>query len=368
MRIFEFLENIKILINKKYDLVFYSESKNYSKLFNLAIKDLSKVNNLKILYASSDKEDKLLFTNVDKIYIGKNFILSILFNLIQAKILITTTTDLGNNLLKKNNKKENYIYFFHSPVSTHKFYTKSAFDNYDYIFCNGDYQLIELQKLENINNSKNKVYKKIGYLYFDYLDKFKNEKKDNQVLIAPSWNSRKKNFTSLNCLKLLQNLLDNTEYKIVFRPHPEQLKRDYETIQLIKKKFNNTENFYLDLSDDNTNFMKSSDILISDYSGIALEFIMIFQRPVIFINDVPKIHNNDFEKVDRVTIEDDIRAKFGYQIKPDDISLIHNHIQYAIDDFNLKKYSIDKFLRSNFYNFGNSNKYFCKEILNILKK
>ena len=86
------------------------------------------------------------------------------------------------------------------------------------------------------------------------------------------------------------------------------------------------------------------------------------------MNDVPKIHNQDFKKVNKIPIEDDIRDKFGYQINPDDIDLIHNHIQYAINNFNKKKFLIKNFLNSNFYNFGNASKYFCEEVLKILEK
>tara|TARA_B100000768_G_C11277521_1_gene376715 strand:+ start:1239 stop:2345 length:1107 start_codon:yes stop_codon:yes gene_type:complete len=366
MLIFKYIESINLLYNKKYDLVFYSESKNYNKLFYPLIKNLSKKKEIKILYASSDEKDKLFLDNVENLFIGKGFILSILFNLINAKVLITTTTDLGNNLLKKNNNKKNYVYLFHSPVSVHKFYTKNAFDNYDYIFCNGEYQLIELKKLENLNKSKEKIYKKTGYLYFDYLNLYKNENKNNQILIAPSWNFKKENFTSLNSLKLIQNLLSNTNYKIIFRPHPEQIKRDSEAIKLIKNFFCDNENFFLDLSTNNTKFLKNSDLIITDYSGIALEFIMIFKRPAIFVNDIPKIHNKEFQKISQNTIEDDIKSKFGYQLKPKDLNQIEKHVQIALKNFDLKKKLIDEYLIDNFYNFGNSIKYTSEEILKIL--
>ena len=124
MKIFDFFDSFRLLINKKYDLVFYSENKNYNKLFSLAVEDLSKIKSLKILYATSDKEDKLDYTNVENIYLGKNFILSILFNLIQTKILITTTSDLGNNLLKKNNKKKIIFIFPFSRKHTQILYKK----------------------------------------------------------------------------------------------------------------------------------------------------------------------------------------------------------------------------------------------------
>lgn len=366
MLILNHLRNINLLLNHKYDLVFYSESKNYNKLFYSLVKNLSQNRNLKILYISSDQNDKILLNNIKNLFVGDGLILSVFFNLIKAKILITTTADLGNNLIKKNNKIENYVYLFHSPVSAHKLYTKSAFNNYDYIFCNGDYQLLELKKLENMNKSKEKIYKKTGYLYFDYLNTFKNKKKKNQILIAPSWNIKRKNFTSVNSLKLIYTLLSNTRYKIIFRPHPEQLKRDTKSIELIKTNFSKDKRFFLDLSDDNLKSLKNSALLITDYSGIALEFVLIFKRPVIFINDVPKIHNIEFEKISKNTIEDEIRNKFGHQINVNEINDIKYQIELAIKNFNFKEKFIDDYLINKFYNFGKSINCASKELINIL--
>ena len=67
--------------------------------------------------------------------------------------------------------------------------------DYDIIFCAGEYHYNELRKLEEINNSKKKFLPKTGYLYFDYLSKNNKElKKEDFVLVAPSWNYNKKIF------------------------------------------------------------------------------------------------------------------------------------------------------------------------------
>jgi YidC/Oxa1 family membrane protein insertase len=67
-----------------------------------------------------------------------------------------TMTDLENNILKRNKFVKNYIYFFHGAVSTTKIYTSTAFDNYDTILCNGDYQVNEIRQREKLANLKKK--------------------------------------------------------------------------------------------------------------------------------------------------------------------------------------------------------------------
>ena len=69
-----------------------------------------------------------------------------------------TLTDLNNHELKRSIRCKNYAYIFHSLVSTHKSYNQNAFNNYDIIFSNGEYQKKELLKLEEINSSKKKKY------------------------------------------------------------------------------------------------------------------------------------------------------------------------------------------------------------------
>ena len=72
--------------------------------------------------------------------------------------MLMTLTDLNNHELKRSLYCKKYAYIFHSLVSTHKTYNKNAFNNYDIIFSNGEYQKNELLRLEEINISKKKKY------------------------------------------------------------------------------------------------------------------------------------------------------------------------------------------------------------------
>ena len=63
---------------------------------------------------------------------------------------------LLNNIIKKNSFVKNYIYFFHGAVSTTRIYTSTAFDNYDTILCNGEYQIKEIKQREELESLKEK--------------------------------------------------------------------------------------------------------------------------------------------------------------------------------------------------------------------
>ena len=155
--LFEFFRLFKIInkyANQNFKIVFYSENQTYQKYSYILLNYLAENYPHEVLYVSSDKNDVLENKKIIYLHIGNQFLLQFFFIRLKAKNLFTTTTDLGNNILSKTKKVKNYIYYFHSPVSTTKVYTAKAFDNYDTILCIGEFQKNEIQKREEIDNKK----------------------------------------------------------------------------------------------------------------------------------------------------------------------------------------------------------------------
>jgi len=345
-------KNINLINSKKPKFIFYSENKSYQKYILLLIELLSKKYIDNIYYVSSDKNDQINTSNVINVYIGEGMLRHYFFSSLNAENIFMTVTDLNNNLIKKTKKVKNYIYYFHAPASTTKIYTSTAFDNYEMIFCNGDYQVDEIRKRELLKKIPKKKLIKTGYFYFDYLqNKIKNQILVDEVLIAPSWNYNKKNFFNENFELIIEKIL-NKGFKVRFRPHPENLKRSQSILNNIKKKFNN-KNFIFDDDSENITSMESAKCLITDNSGIAIEYILLFNKPVLYFQDFDKIHNTEFEKYnDLMTMEDKVKNKFGYTFEINDIDNIDLIINKSIKDFKNKDLEIKIFLNDNFYNFG----------------
>ena len=51
--------------------------------------------------------------------------------------------------------------------------------------------------------------------------------------------------------------------------------------------------------------------MISDWSGVAIEFALAFKKPVLFIDAPPKCKNPEYKKLNLVPIEISIRNKIG---------------------------------------------------------
>lgn len=367
------LNNILFFFKKIFEInkirpkfVFYSENKAYLKYSYLLVEYLSKKFPGEVYYISSDLNDQIKDLNVTNIYVGKGFLLQYFFKIIKADNFFMTITDLdNNNIIKKNSFVKNYIYFFHAAVSTTRNYTSQAFDNYDVILCNSIHQIKEIKFREKVKNLKPKKLIKSGYFYFDYLkSKIVDTNTPDEILVAPTWNKNKLNFINEDFEEILHKLL-NFGYRVRFRPHPETIKRSYNLMNLYKEKFKKY-NFIFDETNENFLSMKNAKCLITDNSGISIEYMMIFKKPVIFYNNFYKNHNKDFDIYKKLNpLEDLIKDNLGYEFNKYQIKGINKIIDEAIYHFDKKK--IDVFLNKNFYNVGNTIDFFSNNITNICK-
>jgi YidC/Oxa1 family membrane protein insertase len=351
--IFEFFKLPDIF--KKY--VFFSEGSSYSNVFENIILKLIK-NKVKVTYITSDKNDKILNLKNNyckSFYISKTIGQILLLNNINCEYLFMTMPDLGNFHVKKSNYCKNYIYLFHSPVSTNMIYRNKAFINYDTILCVGEHHYLELKDYKDKYNLKNQKLIKFGYPKIDNLLKKHSENKNNyikkKVSIAPSWGL--KNLINIFNNEFYESLLSNN-YILNLRPHSNIQKKDYRVLKSIIKKYKNNSSFKIENSNETFKEVFDSEYLITDWSGIGLEFAFITERPVIFIDTEKKINNMKYNDISHLPIEITLRDQIGIIVKLENIKYINKYLE-EID--NKKKYFQNNILEARkkyIYNLGNS--------------
>jgi CDP-glycerol glycerophosphotransferase (TagB/SpsB family) len=129
-------------------------------------------------------------------------------------------------------------------------------------------------------------------------------------------------------------------------------------INSLKNKFSN-EKFILDETSENLNSMENAKCLITDSSGIAIEFVLLFKRPVLYFDDNEKIHNTEFEDYnDLITMDQKVKETFGYTFRKGDIKDLDALINKSILEFKNKDIKIKDFIDDNFYNYGSTIKSF----------
>jgi len=333
-----FLSYLKLVrSNNNKKIFFFSESKNYRNYLLNLIQILEKENNLSVIYLTSDLDDLEKISNkVIPIYIGTGFFRVLIFTFIKCEMVIMTLTDLGNHEIKRSKNCKNYVYLFHSLVSTHKSYTHRAFENYDVILSNGEYQKRELEICEKLFDFKKKKIFNTGYLYFENLFENKinhvNNIDEKKILIALSWNKNSKNLFDNYAENITKRLIDK-KFNVILRTHPETLKRSNRTLKNIKKNFIKFDNFELNTDLTNLRPLNDSSLLITDNGGMALEYFITQKKPVLYINYSDKIHNDFFEKIKLNALEDEFKKDIGTSIEIDQLDKLESFIKEAKENF-----------------------------------
>lgn len=347
-------KTVKEIVAVKYPVVFYAENRHYYQYFKNLLEELQKQEGLDICYITSDKNDPVLLSasgRVKAFYI--RWWLAFLFSRLRASVMIMTMPDLDNYIFKKSPSVDKYIYIFHAIVSTHQQYTKKAFDNYNTIFCTGQYQAEEIRLAERKNQLLTKELVGYGYPLIDAIkDRYNLYKKQSgknslRVLIAPSWYQH---CIFDTCLEKLVLQLSKFPYEVYIRPHPEYVKRRKRKFEALKKMVAGRDNLYFDYSMDVVQSLVEADILLTDRSGIALEYALGTHRPVLFIETPPKVINPNWKQLDIEPVENQIRSQIGIAILPEEMESIGHKINELLDiqnDYSLRLQSLEKELLFN---------------------
>jgi len=312
------LKKFEKLSDIERSIVFYAENKASMNHFRLLINYLTEEMNLKICYITSVKNDPIFLEkneNVNSFFIGDGTARTKFFLTLKAKILIMDMPDLETYHIKRSKVfPVHYIYIFHSMFSIHSYLRKGAIDNFDTIFCVGKHHVNEILEIEKIYGLKPKKLIEYG---FGRLDTLLNEKKEARednceedlVILTPTYG--KDNFLKICGIKII-NILLESGFKILLRPHFRIFQETPDLIDEINKKFQNHKNFKLEKDIISKEDFHSSRCLISDWSGISMEYAFVFERPVIFIDVPQKILNDEKEKISIIPLEVSIREKIGF--------------------------------------------------------
>jgi len=371
------LEKFNELDLDERSIVFYSEDISSFVHFEQIIYELTEKMGRQICYVTSAKDDPMLTSQNKRIkafYIGLGAIRTKFFMELKADILVMTMPNLETYFIKRSKVYPvHYVYIFHSIVSTHTIYRKGAFDHYDSIFCTGPHHIEEITATESVYSLKHKNLVEHGYGLLDKLQKnkpLKNQKnytndKKKKIIIAPSWG--KKGLLETKGIELVKILLD-AGYHVTVRPHPMTIRKWPKKIKAIKNEFDNEPNFEMETDVSLFESIYSAYGLISDWSGIAIEYAFVCEMPVFYIDVSQKINNSSYNKIQCNPLEFSIRNLIGKIISPNDLSSLPKVIESTYEENNNFKTIIQEVRNKTIFNLGQSGIKGAQEILQILDK
>lgn len=369
-------KKFKKIANKH--LVVYSEKSGFYKYYKDLLNELLKKSNMVIHYITNDYNDQIFEIaksepRIKPYYISLNKT-AILMMLVEADIFIMTTPDLNKYYLKKSFIKKDieYIYVPHDAMSVHMGFSEGALDAFDTIFCTGPHVKREVAATEEVYNLPKKNLVEFGFPLLDELvesvqktNQNQEERKVKEILIAPSWQED----------NILDSVIDNIieslygkDYHITVRPHPEYVKRYKPKMDALVEKYKeydkNLLSFELDFSSNKSTY--ASDLLITDWSGIAAEFSFATQKPTIFVNTKMKVVNENWEKIGIVPTEIQIRNILGKTVEKEDTKQIHLTVKELFKDSKKYKKQIAEYFENYTYNHGTAAEKGAKYILKSL--
>lgn len=363
------------VVNKH--LVFYSESNGFYKYFKGYIEYILKNTNVTIHYITSDPDDKIfeLEKSNDKIrayYIGENKLITLMMKM-DADVVVMTTPDLENFHIKRSyiRKDIEYIFVSHGMGSTNLTFRKGAVDHFDTIFCVGELDKVENIELENVYNLNKKNLVEVGYPLIDDMAAeyatMKNTADGNArrlIMIAPSW--QKDNIID-GCLEKLLEELKKTDYDIIVRPHPQEVRLKREHIEAIKEKYD-SDRITVTTDFSSHNPVMEADLLITDWSDISMEYAYTTKRPVLFVNTPMKVMNPDWKELKTVPMNIQVRDNLGKAIELSELDNLVSVVDEMLATTDSYRAKIEAFEAANLYNHGASAEAGAKYIISAIQR
>ena len=356
-------------------IVFYSEDISSFVHFEQIIHELTEKMGCRICYVTSAKDDPILTSQNKRIkafYIGLGAIRTKFFMELKAEVLVMTMPNLETYFIKRSKVYPvHYVYVFHSIVSTHTIYRKGAFDHFDSIFCVGPHHVEEISATESVYDLKHKNLVKYGYGLLDNLQTNKSMKNQQRctedgkkkILVAPSWG--KNGLLETKGLELVKILLDGG-YHVTVRPHPMTNRKWSKTIKAIENEFKSNANFEIEKDVSTFESLYSAYGLISDWSGIAIEYAFACELPVLYIDGSPKINNSSYDKIACEALEITIRNLIGKVISPNELESLPKIIESTYENIDNFKTKIQEVRDKTVFNLGESGMNGAQEIVKIL--
>lgn len=320
------LKAFKAVPRERRNLVLYTESEGYWTYFEPVFNALANKNQTPVLYVTSSITDPFLQqppAGLHPFYIGDGAVRTLFFSGLEADVLLMTMPDLQTFHIKRSTYPVKYVYLHHSLVSTHMVYRSAAFDHFDTILCAGPHHVEEIRAREKLLDLPAKHLVEHGYGRLDVIlaegvkgPRQRPTGESARVLVAPTWGEN--GLLELHANKLVQTLLD-ASLQVTVRPHPRTGQLRPEVIADMCSRFAGNPLFHFDNQPNARQSLHSADVMISDWSGAALEFAMGLERPVIFVDMLRKVQNPDYQQLSCDPLETKIRDQLGLIIAPDQL-------------------------------------------------
>jgi hypothetical protein len=324
-----------------------------------------------VCYVASEPDDPgLLAANerIAPIYIGHHAPRTIFFLILDAQVVVMTMPDLNTYHIKRSIHPVHYVYVFHSMVSTHMIYRRAAFDHFDTVFCVGPHHAKEIRETERIYSLPAKHLFEHGYGRLDSILEIASQgsirpgDRALRVLIAPSWG---RGGILETCGGMLVDALVADGFQVTIRPHPQLSRTNPELLASFRERAAGQVHIVYDEDIASQDALHASDLMVSDWSGAALEFAFGLERPVLFIDVPRKVNNPDYARYVSEPVEVSLRPQLGAVLSPDRVSEAPRLVRRLIEEAPARGEHLAQLRARTVFNVGTSGAHGAEKIASI---
>lgn len=334
----------------------FTDSKRYLTIFKPICDEMEKRGE-KLVYLTAEEDDPLLKENYENVrteFLGEGNRAYARMNMLKADVVLSTTPGLDVYQWKRSRDVKWYAHVLHAAGDV-TMYRMFGIDYYDAMLLSGEFQIKQVRDLEALRGLPEKEAKLVGIPHMDalrerLLQAGSAPDHETTILLAPSWGPS--SILNKYGKKMIDELIA-TGYKVIIRPHPQTFVSEKDMIEPLMKAYPETDKLVWDRDIDNFDTLNQSDILISDFSGVVLDYALVFDRPVICaetsfdngIYDSWWLGEREwiFETLDNI----------GVKLTPDNMDNIKELVEKALTDTKLKE-GRDKARAESWANMGKS--------------
>jgi len=317
---------------KKLPLVIFAESKRYWNVFGPVCDELER-RGQETWYYTCSEDDPVFhkgYSSIHPEFIGAGNKAFAKLNMLQARVLLSTTPGLDVYQWKRSKSVDLYVHMLHAPADV-TLYRLFGIDYYDAILLSGEYQIRQVRALEELRNLPAKELALTGVPYLD-VNRQRLEaagpvpEHPVTVLLAPSWG--KSGILSRYGEEAIDALLA-TGYQLIIRPHPQSFVSEKDMLDRLMAKYPQVE---WNRDNDNFEVLRRSDILISDFSGVIFDFALVFDKPVIYADTSFDDSPYDSHWLEEAPWTFSVLPRIGHQLTAGDLAHVKDLIDECLED------------------------------------
>jgi YidC/Oxa1 family membrane protein insertase len=298
--------------------------------------------------------------------IGPGAICTWFFQTLKADVAVLTMLDLHNFHLKRSLHPVHYAYVFHSMGSTHMVDHPNSYDHYDSLLCVGPHHIAEIRRREERYGLPAKHLFAHGY---PRLERLVAQTADEPppagrttALLAPTWGEH----SILHvCGEPLIAALLGAGIGVILRPHYQTTRLAPRLIEGLIAQFGADPNFRHVTRMEESASLFESDLLVCDWSAMAIEYALGLGKPVLFVDVPPRVRNPSYAELGLEPMEIRIRRELGTVLPLDRVTEAPRYVaELRRDPADLRKRNAER--REDWvFNFGRSVEVGAREIARL---